>query len=79
MKRHGPTNRDVVLSILRARAGEWVPGTDLAMAGGGFRFGARIYELRKAGHVIEKRKSPTGSSVDEYRLVEEVVLWPHLS
>lgn len=78
MRRQGPTNRDVVLQVLRAHAGEWVSGVDLAMAGGGFRYGARIYELRQAGHVIEKRKSER-SAVDEYRLVEEAVLWTHLS
>jgi hypothetical protein len=44
----------------------------LVAAGAGYRFSARIYELRKAGHVIEERKA-ADSAVSEYRLVIEDV------
>jgi hypothetical protein len=73
--RQGPSNKQVILDVLRgAEANDgWVSGTDLAFAGGGFRFGARIAELRKAGHVIERRPSKR-SAVHEYRLVEEMML-----
>lgn len=58
-----------VLDELRLYAGGWVRGTELA-AVGGFRFGARIHELRQMGYHIEARSDPT-SAVDMYRLVPE--------
>lgn len=67
------TNRDRVLAALRARPNQWLSGHDLVDAGGGWRYGARVYELRQAGHVIEERRDPTGrTSVGQYRLVVDV-------
>jgi hypothetical protein len=76
------TRREVVYTVLRERANEWTSGNTLVAAGAGYRFSARIYELRQAGHVIEERPDPTGkSAVHEYRLViadvapGQVALW----
>jgi hypothetical protein len=63
------SNRDIAYNVLRDHANEWISGNTLVAAGAGYRFSARIYELRKAGHVIEERKSTDGSAVHEYRLV----------
>jgi hypothetical protein len=56
-----------VLDRLKSADGGWVPGNALADAAG-WRFSARIYELRQMGHVIERRSDPR-SAVDQYRLV----------
>jgi biotin operon repressor len=75
------SNRDIAYNVLRDHANEWVSGNTLVAAGAGYRFSARIYELRKAGHVIEERKSTGRSAVHEYRLVVadvapgQVALW----
>ena len=66
------TNREIVYTVLRERANEWVNGNDLVAAGAGYRFGGRIHELRQAGHNIEQRASKS-SAVHEYRLVIEDV------
>jgi hypothetical protein len=64
------SNRDIAYNVLRDYANEWISGNTLVAAGAGYRFSARIYELRKAGHVIEERPDPSGrSAVHEYRLV----------
>ena len=64
------TRREIVLSVLGTHANRWVSGKTLVDAGGGWRFGARIDELRKAGHVIESRPDPEHrSAIHEYRLV----------
>jgi hypothetical protein len=74
------TRRSVAYTVLRENANSWVSGNSLVAAGAGYRFGARIHELRKAGHVIEERKAKD-SAVSEYRLVIEdvapgqVALW----
>jgi hypothetical protein len=76
----GMTRKDVVYNVLRDHANQFVSGNTLVAAGAGYRFGARIHELRKAGHVIEERKAKD-SAVSEYRLVIEdvapgqVALW----
>lgn len=57
------------LARLRHANGAWVPGRELAEVSG-YRFGGRIFELRAAGFVIERRSSRT-SAVDEYRIVEQ--------
>ena len=55
------------LAILgRLQAGP-ATGLQLATSGGGLRFGARILELRQAGHNIEAIHK--GSGVWEYRLI----------
>jgi spermidine/putrescine-binding protein len=75
------TRREVVYTVLRERANEWTSGNTLVAAGAGYRYGARIEELRKAGHSIESRRSPDNSTVWEYRLVipdvapGQVALW----
>jgi hypothetical protein len=68
------TNRDRVLAVLQARAGEWISGVDFVAAGGGYRYGGRVHELRQAGYVIEERRDPTGrTAVGQYRLVVDPV------
>lgn len=57
------------LAALRASHGAWISGNELAHASG-WRFSARVYELRAEGYVIERRSSRNGWAVDEYRLVE---------
>jgi hypothetical protein len=44
------SNRDRVLALLQAK--REVTNADL-LAVGGFRYGARLFELRRMGHVIE--------------------------
>jgi len=66
------TKREIVYTVLRERANTWTPGQLLVEAGGGWRYSARIDQLRKAGHVIESRPSKV-SAVYEYRLVIEDV------
>lgn len=70
------TRHSVVYEVLRAHANDWVSGNLLVEAGSGWRYSARIYELRKAGHVIEERPSKV-SAVHDYRLVlgEPLSLW----
>ena len=66
------TKREIVWTVLRERANEWTSGLMLVEAGAGWRYSARIHELRQAGHVIERRRS-LGSAVWDYRLVIEDV------
>lgn len=63
------TKRELVYAVLRDHANEWVSGNDLVAAGSGYRYSARLYELRQAGHVIEERPDPSGSAIHQYRLV----------
>jgi hypothetical protein len=64
------TAKQRVLLRLAEAEGGWVWGVTLADVGG-YRFGARIYELRhEDGYVIERRTSPR-SAVDQYRLVPQ--------
>jgi hypothetical protein len=58
------------LARLRQADGGWISGNFLFQVGG-TRYGARLFELRGEGFVIEKRPAPNGSHVPEYRLVEE--------
>jgi len=58
------------LMALRAAGGGWISGNRLADAAG-YRFSARLHELRAAGYVIERRTAADGSPVDWYRLVEK--------
>ena len=51
--------------------GQWTSGNELARVCG-WRFSARLFELRAAGYRIERRSSRT-SAVDDYRLVVEPV------
>ena len=64
------TRREAVLSALSARPNQWVSGLTLVEAGSGWRYSARIYDLRQAGYVIEERPDPEKrSAVSQYRLV----------
>jgi hypothetical protein len=64
------SNRDIAYNVLRDHANEWISGNTLVAAGAGYRYSARIAELREAGHQIEARRDPSGkSSVWEFRLV----------
>jgi hypothetical protein len=56
-----------VLNTLTQAKGGWVSGNTLVAAGAGYRFGARILELRKKGYPIEARPSKD-SKVFDYRL-----------
>lgn len=57
------------LQRLRQAGGSWVSGNELAEAVG-WRYSARLYELRAEGFTIERRSSRNGSAVDDYRIVE---------
>jgi hypothetical protein len=64
------TRREIVWNVLRDNANQFVSGNTLVAAGAGYRYSARIAELREAGHQIEARRDPSGkSSVWEFRLV----------
>jgi hypothetical protein len=65
-----PTRKQLVLIYLQTRANHWVPGMELMnQYVGGTRASARIHELRREGHTIERRTS-NRSAVDEYRYVD---------
>ena len=64
------TRRSATLAALSARPNTWVSGLTLVEAGSGWRYSARIWELRKQGFVIEERADPEKrSAVHQYRLV----------
>ena len=63
------TKRELAYAVLHQHANQWISGIALVEAGVGYRYSARINELRQAGHVIEERRSPGKSAVHEYRLV----------
>jgi hypothetical protein len=52
---HRRTQRDRVLTLLRARAGSWVPLPEI-LALGVAQYGSRILELRRLGYRIENRQ-----------------------
>lgn len=60
------TNRDRLALILQN--GNWVHGSELARRCG-WRFGAAVYELRRVGCVIEKRRYGDREWEWEYRMV----------
>ena len=64
-----PTSKQRILWLLREAEGRWLSGLALAEVGG-YRFGARILELRADGYAIQRRPSPR-SAVHEYRLVPQ--------
>ena len=69
------TNRDNALALLQRNANHWVSGQQFVEAGAGYRYAARIWELRQpkyGGYVIEERRDPTGrSALGQWRLVDE--------
>lgn len=60
------TNRDKLALILQN--GNWVQGSELARRCG-WRFGAAVYELRRVGCVIERRRYGDREWEWEYRMV----------
>ena len=64
----GPTQADMILAALRA--GRALTPMDALDEFGCMRLGARIYDLRQAGHDITERmvETPSGKHVAEYRL-----------
>lgn len=55
MSRSRLTNRDNLLGMLREqRAGAWVNQMKMLVAGG-YRYGARLMELRRMGWIIETK------------------------
>lgn len=63
-----------LLTLLES--GRWVCGDDLALEGIGWRFGARIHELRQDGYMVESRPCkahPHTSRVGAYRLETQPV------
>lgn len=48
-----------LLAFLRARAGQWVPLPEV-LALGIAQYNARVFELRRDGHVIENRTETVG-------------------
>jgi hypothetical protein len=65
---HGRLKRSCALILGRLQAGP-ATGLELVHAGGGLRYNARIFELRKRGHVIEKTLVDEGRGIWSYRLV----------
>lgn len=63
------TSRQAVLDYLRGCRPAWASWKQLSHAAG-IRFGARIFELKRAGYQIEDRPSNTGTGYD-YSLIGE--------
>ena len=66
LKRLGQQER-LILEGLNSRYGEWIPVHKLERTSGSTRVGARIYDLRQEGLLIESRRGRGGRA--EYRLV----------
>jgi hypothetical protein len=69
------TKRELVLHLLREAGPRGVTTAEFLQAGCGSRFGARVQELRDAGHVIGSRRVRAGSHVyvlQSSRLFESV-------
>lgn len=65
------TFRDRVAAHLRAHAGEWVDGLDLARIAGAYGWRTRLSEARvQLGMTIENRQRKNGRrTISEYRYV----------
>lgn len=68
------TQRDRILSLLRSRAGQWVPLPAILDLHIG-QYGARILEARRAGIQIENRiaRDDEGTVHSWYRLIEQPI------
>jgi len=64
---HGRLKRSCALILGRLQAGP-ATGLELIRAGGGVRYGARVEELRKRGHVIVAEPVEEGRGIWSYRL-----------
>ncbi len=56
----GMTAKAEALAVLARHAGEWVTAQELIDAGAGYRFGARLDDLRRDGHAIESKRGKRG-------------------
>jgi hypothetical protein len=67
------TDNEQVLRLLRLRGAEGLTPLEALREVGTFRLGARVFDLRKAGHRIEREwvTTPGQSRVARYVLVEE--------
>jgi hypothetical protein len=65
-----PGQRDRLLELLRVRGGAGVTNTELNSLVG-FRYGARLFELRRMGHVITTEREAGEESVFRFKLVRE--------
>lgn len=66
------SQRTITFTVLRENANAWVSAAQLVDAGAGWRYAARIYDLRQAGHTIEERPDPGTSRLAQYRLRVDV-------
>jgi len=66
----GASQCERIRAALEARAGEWVPMTDLWRASGAFAVHSRIADLRKRGLVVahKNERQPDGEVHSFYRL-----------
>ena len=66
------TRKEQVLVYLQERKGEWVDGTDIMNEQvGGQRGGARIFDLRDDGYLIQARRHPDPErDIWQYRLMD---------
>jgi hypothetical protein len=67
------TDTQAVLRLLRARGAEGLTPIEALREVGTFRLGARVFDLRKAGHRIEREwvTTPGGSRVARYVLHDQ--------
>jgi hypothetical protein len=67
------TDNAAVLRLLRLRGAEGVTPLLALQEVGCFRLSARVFDLRAAGHRIEREwvTTPGGSRVAKYRLIDE--------
>jgi hypothetical protein len=67
------TDTQAVLRLLRARGAEGLTPLEALREVGTFRLGARVFDLRKAGHRIEREwvTTPGGSRVARYVLIDQ--------
>lgn len=69
----GESQCAVILRILSASPGRWVPMPELAQAAGCYAVHSRVADLRKRGHTIEHRNEWAGRVCRScYRIVEGI-------
>lgn len=71
-----PTRKEQVLAVLKEHLGAWVDGTVLANEQvGGSEGLKRLRELKREGHLIQKRKHPDPHrQIYQYRMVEQITV-----
>jgi len=65
----GTSQCDLILAVLKAKAGLWVPMPELSAAGspGGFcMVHSRVADLRKRGYVIEHRNERADGTIKSF-------------